>query len=118
MSVPAGEKQDAKALADLLSNILKSNVPLQAKEPPAGPAGPAAPDPPLDRGNLGRISAVLPAVMQAMSGKGELLRPEKINLIRAFRPYLDEERQGEIDHAIRMANVAQAAKTALSALGR
>ena len=115
MSVPAGEKQDAKALADLLSNILKSNVPLQAKEPPAGPA---APDPPLDRGNLGRISAVLPAVMQAMSGKGELLRPEKINLIRAFRPYLDEEHQGEIDHAIRMANVAQAAKTALSALGR
>lgn len=67
---------------------------------------------------LGSLAAVLPPLLQALSGNGDLVKPEKLNLVRAFQPYLSSQRSPGIDRAIRMANVALAAKSALSVLGR
>lgn len=67
---------------------------------------------------LDSLAAVLPPLLQALSGNGDLVKPEKLNLVRAFQPYLSSQRSPGIDRAIRMANVALAAKSALSVLGR
>ena len=57
-------------------------------------------------------------LMQAFSGGENFIKPEKLNLIKAFKPYMTESRGSSIDRAIKMANIAQAAKSALAALGR
>ncbi len=64
------------------------------------------------------LATVLPSILQALSGSGDLVKPEKLNLVRAFQPYLSNQRSPGVDRAIRMANVALAAKSALSVLGR
>ena len=67
---------------------------------------------------FGQIAGILPPILGALSGKTDLVKPEKLNLIRAFQPYLSQTRSPEIDRAIKMANVALAARSAFSALGR
>lgn len=67
---------------------------------------------------LGSLATVLPPLLQALSGRSDLVKPEKLNLVRAIKPYLSDGRSPGVDRAIRMANVALAAKSALSLLGR
>ncbi len=64
------------------------------------------------------IAAVLPMLLQAFSGNGDLVSDERLNLIRAMKPYMADKRLGNVDRAIRMANIAVAAKAALGILGR
>lgn len=112
-------------LAARLAQLLHRQ-PAEAPETPPLPAAATAPaagrsdDANSGSGgpNLGNLAAAIPPLLQAMSGNGSFIKPEKLNLIRALKPYLSEERGTSIDRAIRMANVAQAAKTALTALGR
>lgn len=68
--------------------------------------------------SLGNLASILPPLMQALSGRNDLVKPEKLNLVRAIKPYLSDGRSPGVDRAIRMANVAMAAKSALSLLGR
>ena len=80
----------------------------------------AAPEPeaaPTDN-RMSAVLAALPQLMDAVSGKGDLVKPEKVNLVRAIKPYLPGDRAGSIDRAIRIANVTKAAKNALRLLGR
>lgn len=67
---------------------------------------------------LGNIATLLPIIVQAFSGSSGLIKPEKLNLVNAIKPYMNDDRSESIDRAIKMATVAQAAKSALSALGR
>ena len=94
---------------------------------PASPTGtpadaPPSPeisdDPPPSGSALDSLAAILPPLLQAFSGNGDLVKPEKLNLIRAFQPYLSSQRSPNIDRAIKMANIALAAKSAISVLGR
>lgn len=63
---------------------------------------------------LGNIDiAELPKIMQAFSGKNAYIKPEKVNLLNALKPYLGGSRTGSIDRAVKMANLAKAAKNAL-----
>lgn len=64
------------------------------------------------------LVALLPQLMQAMSGQGNLIKSERVNLIQAMRPYLKENRLQNIDRAIKMANVTKAATSAIHLLGR
>ena len=125
-AVPSPAPQPAASSADLPSNLelavmLRQMLPegaASAAEP--SPAPPTEPEPsgPTSIAGLGSLAAALPPILQALSGNGDFVRPEKLNLLRALRPYLSAERGSNIDRAIKMANVARAAKTALAALGR
>ena len=64
------------------------------------------------------LAAILPQLLQAMSGHGDLLKRERVDLIRAMRPYLKENRLQSIDRALKMANVTKAATSAMHLLGR
>lgn len=55
----------------------------------------------------------LPKIMQAISGKNAYIKPEKVNLLNALKPYFGEERTPSIDRAVKMANLAKVAKNAL-----
>ena len=78
-------------------------------------------DPPPEQSGdpkLAAVLAALPQIMDAMSGNADLVKAEKVNLVRAIKPYLPGEHASSIDRAIRLANVTKAAKNALRLLGR
>ena len=62
--------------------------------------------------------ALLPRLMMAFSGDANYLKPEKVNLLRALKPYLGQRRAPDIDRAVKMANLARAAQEALGGLQR
>jgi len=64
------------------------------------------------------IAAILPQLLQAMSGQGNLIKQERVELLRAMRPYLKENRLQSIERALKMANVTKAATSAMHLLGR
>ena len=68
-------------------------------------------------GGLGGLS-MLPEIMQALSGDKTYIDENKLNLIKAIKPYMASERAGEIDRAIKMANTAKAAKNILGMINR
>lgn len=66
----------------------------------------------------GMDPALLPRLMMAFSGDANYLKPEKVNLLRALKPYLGKRRAPDIDRAVKMANLARAAQEALGGLQR
>ena len=117
--LPTNEELAAR-LAQLLPQQPAQAAPT-TETPPAAIPAPSDAGSATDSGGgpgLSSLAAALPSLLQAFSGSGSFIKPEKLNLIRALKPYLSEERGSSIDRAIRMANVAQAAKSALTALGR
>lgn len=107
------EPAPAPDLSSLLSNIL-SQQPSSPAQPESAPSG----DPQQPAQGMPALAAVLPQLMQAMSGQGNLVKQERVTLLRAMRPYLKDARLGSIDRALRMANVTKAATAALHTLGR
>lgn len=73
---------------------------------------------PEQKNTVSALAEALPQLMQALSGNGELIEGDRLNLIKAMKPYLSDKRLGSIDRALRMANVTKAAKSALHILGR
>lgn len=65
-----------------------------------------------------KLAEALPILMQAFSGSGDFVDANRVNLVKAMRPYISAERAGSMDRAIRMANMAKATQTALGILGR
>ena len=63
-------------------------------------------------------TSVLPQLLQAFSGKGNYIDENRLNLVKAIKPYMAEARAGSVDRAIKMANMAKAAQMALGLLGR
>ena len=95
----------------------------KSTETAAAPADVPPPEPtpatdPLSGPSLSPLVAMLPQLMQAFSGQGNLLSNERVNLLKAMRPYLKETRLGSIDRALKMANVTKAATSAMHLLGR
>lgn len=79
--------------------------------------GSTASSPPFAEGP-GALSSALPQLLQAFSGKNNYIDENRLNLIKAMKPYMAETRAGSVDRAIKMANMAKAAKMALGLLGR
>lgn len=125
---PVGEEMSKDEIAGALLKLLSEregaapaqepaqSVPTEAPAPQGAPA-PQETEKPAQSG-LSNIAAALPPILQALSGKGEFIKPEKLNLIKALKPYMSPTRGDDIERAIRMANIAQATKSALTALGR
>ncbi len=107
-------ENDTPDLSALLSGLLgqtgtqpqMEQEPAPQSEPSASPLGAAA------------LAAVLPQLMQAMSGQSDLVKQERAALVRAVRPYLKSDRGSSVERALRMANMAKAATNALHTLGR
>lgn len=68
--------------------------------------------------SLPPIAAILPQLLQAMNGQGNLVKQERVELLRAMRPYLKGNRLQSIERALKMANVTKAATSAMHLLGR
>lgn len=64
------------------------------------------------------IMELLPELLQALSGNATLLQGDRVNLIRAIQPYMSEARAGNIDRAVRMANLTKVARDFLKLMGR
>lgn len=64
------------------------------------------------------LTNMLPQLLQVFSGNASLLQGERVNLVRAIQPYMSQNRVGNIDRAMRMANLTKAALDVLKLLGR
>ncbi len=62
-----------------------------------------------------KFSDAVPKILSAIAGGEGNISPERLNLIKALKPYLQDSRAADVDRAIRMANAARAA---LGLLGR
>lgn len=107
---PSQTEQTAPDLGKLLEAMMS-----QSSTPP-----PEDPQPAENPGDLklGALMQVLPQIMDAMSGNADLVNAERLNLVRAIKPYLPSGQAGSVDRAIRLANMTKAAKNALRLLGR
>ena len=101
----------APDLSTLLTSVLsaQTNPSSAASDTPYTEESAPSPSP---------LVTLLPQLMQAMSGQGNLIKSERVNLIQAMRPYLKENRLQSIDRALKMANVTKAATSAIQLLGR
>lgn len=86
-----------------------------------GAFGSTASDKNTNAGNSGSASnllSIMPLLLQAMSGDTSLLQNDRINLIRAMRPYMSQQKADNIERAMRMASMTKVAKDILKLLGR
>lgn len=118
---PASQTSQAPDLTEMLSAILTQAPPSTAETVPqqqtAAAASEASSSPPSG-GQGALLATLLPQLLQAISGNGNMIKSEKVNLVRAMKPYMAASRANSIDRAIKMANMAKVAKSALGMLGR
>lgn len=110
-------QDNTRSILDLMQTLLQKQD---------GSPAPAQNQTPSDNGNasaqsttpLSTLAPLLPQLMQAMSGEGNMIKQERVALLRALRPYLKENRVQSLDRALRLASMTKAASTALKTLGR
>ncbi len=81
----------------------------------------ASADPDTGTGNtssMANLLGIMPQLFQALSGDTSLLQNDRVNLIRAMQPYMSQNKAGNIERAMRMANLTKVAKDVLKLLGR
>lgn len=111
------ESEDRPELSALLSAALSQSG--ASSGAAAAEASAAQADMSQDTGpGIPALAAILPQLMQAMSGQGDLIKQERVTLVQAMRPYMKESRLSSIDRALRMANMTKAAANVLHTLGR
>ena len=110
-------QDNARSILDLMQTLLQkpecSAAPLQDQNDAADTTESAGSTSPLPA-----LALLLPQLMQGMSGDGNLVKPERVALLRAIRPYMKENRTSSLDHALRLANMTKAASAALKTLRR
>lgn len=107
---PPASAADPAGLTAMLSAMLKAG-----DAAPGGAALPAAAGSAMEQSPL---AALLPQLMTLFSGQGDLVKSERLDLLRAMKPYLKESRISSIDRAVKMANMTKAAASAMHLLGR
>ena len=107
---PPASAADPAGLTAMLSAMLKAG-----DAAPGGAALPAAAGSAMQQSPL---AALLPQLMTLFSGQGDLVKSERLDLLRAMKPYLKESRISSIDRAVKMANMTKAAASAMHLLGR
>jgi len=109
------DEESMKKVMEMARSIMASDrAPEEPVQRTPQPSAGAVPD---IMGGLGGLS-MLPEIMQALSGDKTYIDENKLNLIKAIKPYMASERAGEIDRAIKMANTAKAAKNILGMINR
>lgn len=114
--VPFSESETSgDASAHNLSSMLSALFPQQAtSEPHASQPSENG----VQNATMSPIASVLPLLLSALSGQSSLIKNERVELLRAMRPYLKENRLDSIDRALKMANMTKAATSAIHMLGR
>lgn len=100
---------NAPDLSALLSSLLTEQSAPTQSSPSAGSP---------NSSSLPPIAAIIPQLLQAMNGQGNLVKQERVELLHAMRPYLKGNRLQSIERALKMANVTKAATSAMHLLGR
>lgn len=111
------EAEGKPELSALLSAALSQSGSSTGTPPPEAPTAQADMSQSADPG-IPALAAILPQLMQAMSGQGNLIKQERVTLLQAMRPYMKESRLSSLDRALRMANMTKAAANVLHTLGR
>ena len=106
---PVPPHQEDSPLTAVLSNLLSDHEPVGEPQNAAKDTGEVPYSP---------LVSLLPQIMQAVSGNGNFVKRERVNLLQAMRPYLKDRRTNSIDRAIKMANITKAATLAMHELGR
>lgn len=106
---PVPPPQEYPPLTAVLSNLLSAE--------PAAETSQSAPQD-TNSAPVSPLVTLLPQIMQAVSGNGNFVKRERVNLLQAMRPYLKDRRSDSIDRAIKMANITKAATLAMHELGR
>lgn len=99
---------EAPGLNQLLDALFSGSAPDGKAADSSAPAGEGP----------GSLSAVLPQLLQFFAGKHSYIDENRLNLVKALKPYMAETRADSVDRAIKMANMTKAAKRALGLLGR
>ncbi len=107
--LPTPDAPDNTPLTVVLSNLLSAETSAEAPKSATQETNTAPVSP---------LLSLLPQIMQAMSGNGNFVKRERVNLLQAMRPYLKDRRTNSIDRAIKMANITKAATLAMHELGR
>lgn len=110
-ALPASPDAEKPDLGALLGSLLGSKAGRKT-------ARTAAPPPSGGNGGQSPLSSILPQLLQTFSGKTNYIDENRLNLVKAIKPYLAENKVGNIDRAIKMANMAKVARNALGLLGR
>lgn len=107
-SAPPASADGSAGVAAMLSSLLGSgSTSSQSSAPLSAAAGDASP-----------LTSMLPQLMTLFSGQGDLVKSERLELLRAMKPYLKASRISSIDRAVKMANMTKAATSAMHLLGR
>ena len=109
-NIPSAPSVETTPLTAVLSNLLSAQqTTAEDAQMPPQDASSASASP---------LLTILPQIMQALSGNGDLVKRERVNLLQAMRPYLKSHRTDSIERAIKMANITKAATLAMHELGR
>lgn len=122
------QSQEGGDIASILSAILSKNPSSQetaaASDSDAGTAQSFqesqanGSQPSSSQTGMAALMSVLPQILQAINGNANLIKSERVNLVKAIAPYMAEKRVGSVERAIKMANMTKAAQSALDILGR
>lgn len=107
---PPASAEGSAGLAAMLSSVLGAGNASTAQ----GAAAPSL----AGMGDVSPLSSLLPQLMTLFSGQGDLVKSERLELLRAMKPYLKASRISSIDRAVKMANMTKAATSAMHLLGR
>ena len=106
----ANATSNSPPMSDMLSALLSQIGSSSGQGSPAASSDAAS--------STASSPSVLPQLLHTLSDKNVQINEQRLNLVKAMRPYLAESRAASIDRAVKMANVAKAAKNALGLLGR
>ena len=109
-ALPASPDAEKPDLGALLGSLLGSKAGENSEDSGPSPSG--------GNGGQSPLSSILPQLLQTFSGKTNYIDENRLNLVKAIKPYLAENKVGNIDRAIKMANMAKVARNALGLLGR
>jgi len=93
------------ALDNILSGLSASNTAQTAENQPQSPE------------KRSGFADMLPNILQMMGGSASVDN-DRANLLKAIKPYVNENRSGSIDRAVNMAGMAKSAKNAIRGLRR
>ena len=112
-----GKEPDQTDLSSILSSFLSGSGNTSSEKEPSEENHSSEQNHTQGKG-ADKLMEILPIIMGAVSGNGSYLPKEKVNLIEAMKPYMSASRLSSVERAMKMANIAKAAKSALVLLGR
>lgn len=91
--------QESGALDDIIKNLSGASENESSKKPESD-------------GEKGGLSAMLPNILRMLGGS-DSLKSDRANLLKAIKPYVNQNRAESIDHAVNVAGMAKNARSVI-----